>query len=163
MTATKLEQDLNSARMSFNISRAALAASLQPCKAREGAEDRLISSAEEYGIDQVVQQLSDNAFLFDLTKAPSVPEIAKIRTALTSAYHATHRLDEAMAKREEALCKEDPSRTKGIILDGREAEIDTAKGIVRFRDNGETQPLQAERVEPAHTDGGHANENEREY
>lgn len=158
MTITKLEQDLNSARIAYNISRASLATALRPCNPQDGAEDRLILRANEYGLDHVLRQLTDNASTFDLRRAPSARDLINITSALTSAYDANHKMDAAMAKREEALQKEDPSHIKAILIDGAEVEIDLDRGVIRYRGTGREESIRTEHVGTPDREQGRENE-----
>lgn len=143
---SKLEQELNSAKMAFNVARISLTEACNACGSRAGAEERLMSKAEEYGVDHAVDQLVKNAPLFGLGQPASPHVLAKLRDALLLAHDASQRLDLAMASREESLCKKNPNRPKGIIVGGREVEIDMNRGTVRYRDNGQEEPLQFERI-----------------
>jgi len=159
-TRTALEQRLNSARITFNLARASLKTTLGKWKPREGAVDRIIHYAEEFGIEHTLEQLVATPQLFDLGAQPSKADISDIRSGLYSAQAAHYLMDRAMAAREAMLTADNPTHVNAIIVGGREVELHPDKGLMRYRDNGQSEPLQLREVERDRPDAEHDHDHE---
>mgnify|MGYP007037751534 CR=1 FL=1 len=144
---TAAEQELNAARASFHIARLALKTTLLSVRAREGASDRLINHADEYGVDHALSVLATNPASLDL---PSLSQtlLASISAQLQAAYDANHRVDRAMAARENLARLADPARAKAFIAGDREIVLDPATGSLHDRATGTTMPAHAKVIEP---------------
>lgn len=157
---TAAEQQLNAARASFNIARLALNTTLLSAKAREGACDRLINHADEYGVNHTISVLSKNPASLGLPALPQ-PLLAGIATQLEAAYDANHRVDRSMATRENHLRQVDPTRPKAILIGDREILLDPDTDSLHDRATGATVPAGAKVIEP-HGDMDSDGEKERD-
>lgn len=144
---TAAEQELNAARASFNIARLALNTTLSTVNAREGASDRIISHADEYGVDRTLSVLAKTPAVLDLPAVPQ-PALASIGQQLEHAYDANHRLDRALAARENLLRKDNPAHAKAINIGGRDMVFDDANDSLHERGSDAVIPAHATRVDP---------------
>lgn len=158
-----IERDLTAARMTFNVARINLKGTLVKLAAREGAEDRLIASAEEYGVDHTLGQLAANPVLFDLGAAPDKVALPAIRTALENAYEANFAADRLMAEQENLKRQANPAHHKAVLFAGRELELAASGDRGQFRDENAEKVFTRNVVQAdsAMTDD-HEDENERD-
>lgn len=154
---TLAEQALNGAKAQFNISRMQLGHALSQLNSRDASADKLIYTAEEYGLDHALKLLKHNPAQFDLGQQPDDTSIAAITTSLSAAYDANHAVDRAMAAREAVLETTDPAHAKAVLVAGHELAPD-AGGSARYRDGSEAT---REHV-ATEDDGDHEDENERD-
>ena len=140
----KTERQLNTARVTFNVARMELGTILSGLKAREGASDRLIYHADEYGVEHTMKVLAKDPSSFELPGPLPASAMARIENNLARAYKANHDVDAAMAEHENLAAKVDPSRPKAILLDGKEV-IPGTSGAVVERATG--RPLPTTEVE----------------
>lgn len=116
----KAERQLNTARVTFNVARMELGTILSGLKAREGASDRLIYHADEYGVEHTMKVLAKDPSSFELPGPLPAGAMARIENNLARAYQANHDLDAAMAERETVAGKGDPTRPKAILFNDKE-------------------------------------------
>lgn len=156
-TLTQAEQALNGAKAQFNISRMQLGHALATLNPREASADKLIYTAEEYGLDHALKLLQHNPAQFDLGQQPDDSSVAAITTSLSVAYDANYALDRAMAAREALLEKTNPAHRKAVLVADQELSPNAA-GQARLPDGS------AATLEHVHTEdeGDHEDENARD-
>lgn len=141
-----IERDISGAVMAFNASRANLGATLKSLQLRSASEDRLISFAEEFGVDHLMKTLQENPQLLDVDRAPTAAELAKVRPQLVAAHDAQARADKYLAEKEGILREKDPTRPKAVMVAGREMVIDLEHGVARDVETGREEAIAVERV-----------------
>ena len=141
------EREFATARSSFNTARRALETNLSQHGAREGAADRLIHHADEYGIDHTLQVLAKNPTAFDFEESIPQREWPALRTLLETAYEATHAVDLAMAKIENLARKGNPARAKAVFIADKPYVFDPKADTLLDRDSGETVKADARVIE----------------
>lgn len=154
---TQAEQALNGAKAQFNISRMQLGHALANLNPREASADKLIYTAEEYGLDHALKLLKHNPAQFDLGQQPDDISVAAITTSLSAAYDANYALDRALAAREALLENANPAHRKAVLVADQELAPD-AGGHTRLLDGN------AATLEHVHTedDSDHEDENARD-
>lgn len=155
------ERELAVARRSFNTAHRALDTTLSRLGAREGATDRLIHHADEYGVDHTVTVLSKTPQVFDFNDGIPDKDMPAVRSQLKAAYEAVHAVDLAMAKVENLLHKGNPNHAKGILVSGKAYVFDPKKELLHGRDSGETIKAEASHVK-TEEDGGPARKREQD-
>lgn len=155
------ERQLAVARRSFNTAHRALDTTLSRLGAREGATDRLIHHADEYGVDHTLAVLEKTPQVFEFKDGVPDKDIPALRLQLEAAYEAMHAVDLAMAKVENLIRTTNPSHKKAILISGKPYTFDAKKDELRDRDSGKTIKANAELV---HTeeDGGPARKPEQD-
>ncbi len=141
------ERELATALTIFNSARGALDTSLTQLGAREGAADRLIHHADEYGIDHTVIVLAKTPNTFEFTTTVPSTALPAIQTQLEAAYDAMHRVDLAMANRENLVRKGKPTHAKAILIGDKPYIFDFKADTLRNRDSGETVKADAHLVD----------------
>lgn len=157
-----IERDLSGAVMSFNASRANLGALLKSMQLRTASEDRLISFAEEFGVDHLMKTLQDNPALVDVERKPTTAELAKVKPQLTAAREAQGRADLFLAEKEGILREKDPSRPKAILMGGREVTIDLERKMMRDVETGKEEAVTVEHVQTKDMSLGDEQDDEEE-
>jgi len=112
---------------------------------RAASEDRLISFAEEFGVDHLMKTLQENPQLLDVDRAPTTAELAKVRPQLVAAHDAQARADKYLAEKEGILREKDLARPKAVMVAGREMVIDLERGVARDGDSGREEAITTER------------------
>lgn len=155
------ERELAVARRSFNTARRALDTTLSRLGAREGATDRLIHHADEYGVDHTLVVLAKTPDVFDFKEGVPDKVWPALRTQLDAAYKAMHVVDRAMAKVENLARKGNPSHNKTALIADKPYVFDAKKDTLRERDSGETVKAGASLI---HTeeDGGPTRKREQD-
>ena len=141
------ERELAVARRSFNTARSALDTTLSGLGAREGAADRLIHHADEYGVDHTLGVLAKTPATFDFTEAVPDKELPAVRAQLEAAYDAMHTVDLAMAKVENLARKANPAHRKAILIADQPYVFDAKADTLRDRDSGENVKANARYIE----------------
>ncbi len=141
------EQKLNAALMTFNIARLALNTTLSGLHANEDAAARLISHADEHGVEHTLAVLEKNPASLDLP-APTRQAMASLRQQLQTGYEANHELDRALAVRENLLHAADPKHIKAINIGGQFLVFDPARDSLHERATGKTFAAEAVTVNP---------------
>ncbi len=159
---TTAERELTVARRSFNTARRALETSLSQHGAREGAADRLIHHADEYGIDHTLQVLAKNPATFDFKESFPEKEWPALRAQLETAYEATHAVDLAMATVENLVRKDNSTRAKAILIADTPYVFDPKADTLQERDSGETVKADARVVETESNGTSKKREQERD-
>lgn len=139
---TAAEQKLNAALMSFNIARLAINTTLSGAQARGGAVDRLISHADEYGVEHTLAVLDKDPASLNLPKLTR-EAAGSLRQQLQTAYDANHALDRALGVRENLLRAADPKHMKAINVAGQFLVFDPVRDSLHERDTGKTFPAEA--------------------
>lgn len=147
------ERELATARRSFNTARRALDTTLSRLGARDGAADRLIYHADEYGVDHTLAVLAKTPDVFDFKEGVPEKEWPFIRTQLEAAYEAMHHADLAMANSENLARKGNPTRAKAILIGDRSYVFDPKKDLLSDRDSGETITAAGTHVHTEEDDG----------
>jgi hypothetical protein len=103
--------------------------------------ERIISCAEEYGVEATLRQLGSNADQFGVRlPADAYREIAPLLQSLAD---GNGRLDQLTVQREKKLRESDPKRLPVYQWQGREFEVDAKKGTMTYLDAPD-QPLRLE-------------------
>ncbi|HEX2842170.1 hypothetical protein [Hyphomicrobium sp.] len=156
------ERELATARKQFNTARRALEATLSQHGAREGAADRLIHHADEYGVDHTLAVLSKTPEVLDIKDVLPAASVAALRTPLQAAYEAMHRVDLAMAKVENFARKGDPSRAKAVLIADKSYVFNAKQDTLRNIDSGETVKAGSRVVDGESSGPGKKREPERD-
>lgn len=149
----KAERELAVARQSFNTARNDLNTILSRLGAREGATDRLIFHADEFGVDHTLLTLSKTPEVFNFKAGIPDTEWPAVRAHLEAAYDGVHQVDLAMAKVENLARKTDPSHTKAIVIADKTYLFDARTDTLSDRDTAEVIKADA-RVVYTEEDGG---------
>ncbi|WP_414463290.1 hypothetical protein [Hyphomicrobium sp. DY-1] len=147
---TAIERDLNRALIAFNMSRGVLSAKLSNFAAREGAEDRLINMADEYGPEHVLDVMRDNPALLELARAASPTEIEELRKSLTAAYASSHDVSKLNSEKQMKLREADPTLPKAVMVNGRPMVYDPERNVAYWMDTGEDEDMDHEDVSLEH-------------
>ena len=155
------EGKLATALRSFNTAHRALDTTLSRLGAREGATDRLIHHADEYGVDHTLIVLGKTPQVFEFKDGVPDKEMPALRLQLEAAYEAMHAVDLANAKVENLISASNPSHKKAILIAGKAYTFDAKKDELSDRDSGATIKADAHRV---HTeeDSGPARKREQD-
>ena len=148
------ERELAMARRSFNTARRALDTSLTRFGAREGATDRIIHHADEYGVDHTLAVLGKTPATFDFNGAVPEREWPAVRAELQAAYDAMHAVDLAMAKVENLARATNPSQGKAILIADRAYLFNPSADALQDRDSGQSVKAGARVIDTE--DGGPA-------
>lgn len=146
------ERKLAMARRSFNTAHRALDTTLSSLGAREGATDRLIHHADEYGVDHTLSVLAKTPAVFDFDDAVPEKEWPALRTQLEAAYDAVHAVDLALGEVETLIRKTNPSHAKSVFIAGRQFVFNSKNDTLQDRESGETIQAGARLIETE--DGG---------
>lgn len=149
------ERHLNTARVTFNVARMELGTILSGLKAREGASDRLIYHADEYGVEHTMKVLAKDPSSFELPGPLPASAMARIENNLARAYRANQDIDAAMANRETVAATGDPSHPKAVLFDGKELIPDPATGGLRDKASGMPFPLESRDTDQGDGDADH--------
>lgn len=154
------ERELAVARKSFNTARRALDTTLSGLGAREGATDRLIHHADEYGVDHTLAVLAKTPATLDFKEAVAEKEWPAVRAQLQTAYDAMHAVDLAMAKVENLARKTNPSQGKAILIADRAYLFTPSTDTLQDRGNGQSVKAGARVI--VTEEGGPARKREQE-
>lgn len=140
-----LQHDIDAARNKYQALRTTLTGILAPLKPPAEMPDHLISYAEEFGPAHAAKTLADNPQHFGVKFPPALrQQVAPLVLQLVDSSHA---LDGLIAKREDILCKADPTRRRVYMHYGREFVMDVRKGTMTFLDDpAHPQPLNLQQV-----------------
>ena len=147
------ERELATARRSFNTAHRALNTTLSRLGAREGATDRLIHHADEYGVDHTLTVLEKTPQVFEFKDGVPDKDMPALRSQLEAAYDAMHICDLAMAKVESHLRKNNPAHVKGILIAGKPYVFDAKNDLLQGRESGEIINADARRVQTEEDSG----------
>lgn len=155
------ERELAMARRSFNTAHRALDTTLSRMGAREGATDRIIHYADEYGVEHTLTVLGKTPLVFEFNEGVPEKDMPSLRSQLEAAYDALHVSDLAMAKVETLLRKSNPAHAKGILIAGKTYVFDAKKDLLHSRESGDVVKAEATHV-PTEEDGGPARKREQD-
>lgn len=113
----------------------------------ENAIGRLVTAAEEFGIEETMARLERAPTAFGCEPVPPA-QLALLSDVLDAVVSADAELGRLVGAREAILCTQDPSRQRRYNMDGREAILDVDARTMRYVDDDRVSPLEVEVVEP---------------
>lgn len=155
----KALKDFIEAQASFLIAYKALETTLTHHGARDKTAEHLLHHADGYGVDHTMAVLAKSPDMFEMRGPLSTTALSSVSKDLEAAYEASHRLDLALAAREEIAQKADPSHQKAVNILGREYTIDPASDTLIDRVSGRSSKASLTYV--TGDDGGKPRDKER--
>lgn len=143
-----IERDLRNARQAFDLNRLVLSNKLVAFEARDGAEDRIINHADEFGVDHTIDTLKNSPEVLDLGRAATEREAEGFRLPLTKAQTQADLVSQYHAEKEDRLQAANPQHQRSVMVNNRPMIYDPEANKAHWQDTGEVEEMSHE---PAHS------------
>jgi hypothetical protein len=146
-----LAKEIEDARKHYFRSRDHFRLALKEIGAAEESTEKLLSLAEEFGMDHVSDRLSDSPRELGFSRPYAVgkgDERDRVLDLLTVAKDADRELCELVASRENILCARNRERARRYNIDGQEVIFNVEGGKIRAMDSDREEPLRIDLVPP---------------
>lgn len=146
-----LAKEIEDSRKHYFRSRDHFRLALNEIGGAEESVDKLLTLAEEFGVDHVAERLTDSPRELGFSRPYAVgkgPEHDRVVDLLSVAKDADRELCELTARRENILCERNPGRARRYNIAGQEVIFNVEQGKVRAMDSDREEPLRIELVPP---------------
>lgn len=136
---SELNAQLEKARLAFRLSQARLKAELGVTVPGDGAEDILLSHANEFGIEETLKRVRDDTGYFEMGAAPSPSSLNAIKPELEKALGLLKRMEAIVSMRENIFQKVDPGHNRAYTWLGREFIVLPDDRAIKYLDTGKVE------------------------
>lgn len=136
---TELNAQLEETRTNFRLSQDALRSALGVAKAAHGADEILLSHANEFGVAETLRLATADPASFDFDAAPSPGSLAALKPALEKALGHLKRMEAIVSMRENIFQKIDPKHSRVYTWLGREFIVLPEQRALKYLDTGKVE------------------------